>query len=76
MIAFVHGFSNRLSRDIVLLDTRKELLWITEFKPGYETQCNISFKAAAKKRRRVADSQQPLWLLMEPNHFSALLPSP
>ena len=64
-----HGFSNRLARDIVVIDVRfapqLRQLWIAEYAPGYEAHRNITFEAPTKRRQEAGDGGQP-WLLWEP----------
>ena len=61
-----HGFSNRLARDIVVIDVRfAPQLWIAEYAPGYEALRNITFEAPTERRQEAGDGGQP-WLLWEP----------
>ena len=66
----VHGFANRLKCDIIVIDERERLLSIFEYKPGYSVQRQLSMRKT--RERRTSASQQPLWVLMSPNHWSAL----
>ena len=70
--AHVHGFANRLQRTIIVIDAREDALVITEYIPGYAVARQISMREA--RERRESEQQQPLWLLMSPSHWSALLP--
>ena len=61
--ALSHGFSNRLARDIVVIDVRGPLrMCISEYAPGYEAQHGISFEMATKWRQ-AAGGEPPVWLL-------------
>ena len=70
--AHVHGFANRLERAIVIVDVREPELGLSKYAPGYAPQLQLSMREAVALR---ASSEQPVWVLLEPNHFSALLPS-
>ena len=70
--AHVHGFANRLQRTIVTVDVRTHQLVLSKYAPGYAPQRQISMREAVELR---TSSEQPIWVLLEPNHFSALLPS-
>ena len=54
------------------IDERADALVIYEYVPGYAVAQQLSMSEA--KERRAGD-QQPLWLLMSPSHWSALLPN-
>ena len=69
--AHVHGFANRLKRTIITIDEREDLLVLSEYMPGYAAAQWISMQDAKERRTR---AQQPVWLLMSPSHWSALLP--
>ena len=71
--AHVHGFANRLARDIIVVDHRGELLGLHHYKPGYQAQQQISMHRALELRK-LPRTSQPLWVLMSPDHWSALLP--
>ena len=68
----VHGFANRLQRTILTVDVRTHQLVLSKYAPGYAPQRQISMREAVELR---TSSEQPIWVLLEPNHFSALLPS-
>ena len=70
--AHVHGFANRLDREIVVVDVRSELLSMHHYRPGYAPQQQIPMRRALELRSQVAP--RVLWLLMSPSHWSALLP--
>ena len=70
--AHVHGFANRLKRTIVTVDARTHQLVLSKYAPGYSPQLQLSMREAVALR---TSSEQPVWVLLEPNHFSALLPS-
>ena len=70
--AHVHGFVNRLDREIVVVDVRSELLSMHHYRPGYAPQQQIPMRRALELRSQVAP--RVLWLLMSPSHWSALLP--
>ena len=66
----VHGFVNRLKRTIITIDERMAVHALVEYVPGYAVAHQLSM-CEAKERRE--SEQQPSWLLMSPNHWSALL---
>ena len=70
--AHVHGFANRLVQTVVIIDVRSPALVLSKYMPGYEVQRQLLMREAVALRN---NSKQPIWLLLEPNHFSALLPS-
>ena len=45
---------------------------LSKYAPGYAAQLQLSMREAVKLR---TSSEQPIWVLLEPMHFSALLPS-
>jgi len=69
--AHVHGFANRLKRTIIVLDERKPAPLLIKYSPGYAVQKQISTREAKEIR---AQDEQPVWLLMSPGHWSALIP--
>ena len=71
--AHVHGFVNRMRRDVVVLDVRGPLLDIHHYQPGYAAQRQISKRTASSLR--FSALTEPIWLLLENGHWSALLPS-
>ena len=70
--AYVHGFSNLLQQEIIVVDVREKQLAIVCYEPGYGTQEQISMRSACKKRE---EQVKCLWLLLTQGHFSALLPA-
>ena len=66
----VHGFANRLKRTIITIDERMAMLVLYEYVPGYAVARQLSMREAKERRE---SEHQPLWLLMSPNHWSALL---
>ena len=72
LFLYVHGFANRLKRTIVTVDARTHQLLLSKYAPGYAPQLQLSMREAVALR---TSSEQPVWVLLEPNHFSALLPS-
>ena len=70
--AYVHGFSNLLQQEIIVVDVREKQLMIVCYEPGYGTQEQISMRSACKKRE---EQVKCLWLLLTRGHFSALLPT-
>ena len=71
--AHVHGFANRMGRDVVVVDVRSPLLGIHHYQPGYAPQRQISMRTACNLRHFAL--AEPMWFLMEPGHWSALLPT-
>ena len=71
--AHVHGFVNRMRRDVVVLDVRSPLLDIHHYQPGYSAQRQISKRTA--HNLRFCALTEPIWLLLEKGHWSALLPT-
>ena len=69
--AHVHGFCNRLARSIVVIDVREPAVVMCKYQPGYAVQLQLSMHEALELRN---SREQPIWVLLEPNHFSALLP--
>ena len=69
--AHVHGFANRLNQTIVIVDVRMPLLVLDMYMPGYEVSKWISMREAVRLRN---STPQPIWVLLELNHFSALVP--
>ena len=69
--AHVHGFCNRFNRSIVVVDVREPAAVLSEYRPGYDIQRQISMQEAYGLRNH---GEQPIWVLLEPDHFSALLP--
>ena len=69
----VHGFANRLKLTIIVIDAREDALTIMEYVPGYAVARQISMREA-REWRESKERQQPVWLLMSPGHWSALLP--
>ena len=69
--AHVHGFANRLGQTIVTIDEQQEALVMYEYAPGYGAQTQLTMRDARERRKQ---EEQPIWLLMSPNHWSALLP--
>ena len=65
----VHGFATRLKRDVIVVDVRDALLGIHHYRPGYSVQRQISMRTARSIR---SSGAAPLWILMEPGHWSAL----
>ena len=70
--AHVHGFANRLARTIVTIDIRELAPVLMAYVPGFAVQRQLSMRKAVKLR---TSSERPIWVLLEPDHFSALLPS-
>ena len=70
--AHVHGFANRLNKTIVIVDVRMPSLVLDMYMPGYEVSKWISMREAVRLRN---NTPEPIWVLLEPGHFSALLPS-
>ena len=66
----VHGFTNRLERTIITIDVREAAVVLSEYVPGYTVAHQVSMREANERRQ---SEQQPLWLLLEPGHWSALL---
>ena len=71
--AHVHGFANRLDRIIVTIDARALALVLSAYRPGFAVAQQLSMREAVALRN--SSKQQPIWVLMKPYHFSALLPS-
>ena len=71
--AHVHGFANRLKRTIVIVDVSFTPPVLSKYAPGYEAQLQLSMREAVKLRSSSSE-EQPIWVLMEGSHFSALLP--
>ena len=69
--AHVHGFANRLGRTIIVLDEQKPAPFLMKYSPGYAVQKQIPTRTAKEIR---AQDEQPVWLLMSPGHWSALIP--
>ena len=69
--AHVHGFCNRINRSIVVVDVREPAAVMSEYRPGYDIQRQISMQEAYGLRNH---GEPPVWILLEPDHFSALLP--
>ena len=46
------------------------MISIFEYKPGYAVQSQLSMREARVRR---SSASQPLWVLMSPSHFSALV---
>ena len=69
--AHVHGFCNRIDRCIVIVDVRESAAVLYKYLPGYAAQSQISMREAHELRN---SDEQPIWVLLEPDHFSALLP--
>ena len=67
----VHGFANRIQRTIVTVDVRTPQLVLSKYAPGHAPQLQLSMREAVALR---TSSEQPIWVLLEPDHFSALLP--
>ena len=44
---------------------------LSKYAPGYAAQLQLSMREAVELR---TSSEQPIWVLLEPAHFSALLP--
>lgn len=66
----MHGFANRLDRQIIVIDERERQVTLSEYTPGYESASKlINLRTAKEYRGRV---HQPLWLLQSPGHWSAL----
>jgi hypothetical protein len=68
--AHVHGFANRLDRQIIVIDERERQVTLSEYTPGYESASKLINLRTAKEYRGRVD--QPLWLLQSPGHWSAL----
>ena len=79
--AHIHGFANRLKRNIIVIDERSHQLSIFEYKP---LQSQLSIRESKERRvgrgageaqpkRQKADAT-PLWVLMSPGHFTSLQP--
>ena len=47
----------------------QRLLSIFEYKPGYSVQRQLSMREVRERR---TSASQPLWVLMSPDHWSAL----
>jgi hypothetical protein len=69
--AHVHGFSNRFKRSIVVVDVREPAVVLSQYQPGGDAQHQLSMHEAIEMRN---NREQPIWVLLEHNHFSALLP--
>ena len=67
--AHIYGFANRLERTIVTVDVREPALVLSKYVPSYEVQPQLSMREAVQLRN---SSEQPIWVLLEPSHFSAL----
>ena len=65
----IYGFANRLERTIVTVDVREPALVPSKYVPSYEVQPQLSMREAVQLRN---SSEQPIWVLLEPSHFSAL----
>ena len=57
---YVHGFSNKLKKEILVVDVREKLLMILCYKPGYECANQISMHTAIQKLKDV--TQKHIWL--------------
>ena len=66
----ITAFAERLKKSIIVLDGRKTILCITEYRPGFATPRCISARSALQLR----ESGEALWIAMDPGHFSALMP--
>ena len=71
--AHVHGFANRLKRTIVIIDARELALVLSAYAPGFAAVRQLSMREAVALRTS-SEQQQPIWVLLEPSHFSAVLP--
>jgi hypothetical protein len=69
--AHVHGFCNRFKRSIVVVDVREPAVVLSQYQPGGDAQHQLSMHEAIEMRN---NREQPIWVLLEHNHFSALLP--
>ena len=68
-----HVFSNRLNREIVIIDKQGSACLIMHYKPGYAAAKQISTRSAQTLRND--PKSDALWLLMIPDHFEALQPT-
>ena len=71
--AHLHGFATRFKRVIVVIDVRNfNATTFTKYEPGYSACArSLSLREATELRQK--SSPQPIWVLLEQAHFSALL---
>lgn len=70
----LYAFATRLNRDIIVIDGVFNTGRIVRYKPGYEMATEISLTLAIEIREETCARDRPLWVMLTPNHFSALLP--
>ena len=71
--AHLHGFATRFKRVIVVIDVRNyNATTFSKYEPGYSACAqSLSLREATELRQKC--SPQPIWVLLEHLHFSALL---